>query len=82
MLSLPVHLGTRLPRYQAGAHRPRLLRGGRRDLPGRRRRAGREDLKKIRGRVGQLTDEDWQNRRVALARGGRDPWGNARFQAR
>ncbi len=32
-----------------------------------------EDLKKIRGRVRQLTDEDWQNRRVALARGGRDP---------
>jgi hypothetical protein len=42
--------------------------------------AGRDDLKKIRGRVRQLSDEDWQNRRVALARGGRDPWGKARFK--
>jgi len=42
--------------------------------------AGREDLRKIRGRVKQLTDEDWQNRGVALARGGRDPWGKARFK--
>jgi hypothetical protein len=42
--------------------------------------AGREDLKKIRGRVRQLTDEDWQNRWVALQRGGRDPWGKARFK--
>ena len=41
---------------------------------------GSEDLKKIRGRVRQLTDEDWQNRRTALARGGRDPWGKARFK--
>jgi hypothetical protein len=41
---------------------------------------GREDLKKVRGRVRQLSDEDWQNRRVALARGGRDPWGKARFK--
>lgn len=40
---------------------------------------GRDDLKRIRGRVRELTDEDWQNRRVALARGGRDPWGKARF---
>jgi hypothetical protein len=42
--------------------------------------AGREDLKKIRGRVRQLTDEDWQNQRVALGRGGRDAWGKARFK--
>ena len=41
---------------------------------------GREDLKKIRGRIRQLTDEDWQNRRAALARGGPDPWGKARFK--
>jgi hypothetical protein len=41
---------------------------------------GREDLAMIRGRVEQLTDEDWQNRRVALRRGGRDPWGKARFK--
>ena len=34
----------------------------------------------IRGRVRQLTDEDWQNRQVALRRGGRDPWGKARFK--
>ena len=27
---------------------------------------GAEDLAMIRGRVEQLTDEDWQNRRVAL----------------
>jgi hypothetical protein len=47
---------------------------GRGDAP------GREDLKKIRGRVKELTDEDWQNRRVALQRGGRDPWGKARFK--
>lgn len=40
---------------------------------------GREDLKKIRGRVKQLTDEDWQNHRVAMQRGGADPWGKARF---
>ena len=45
-------------------------------------RPGREDLKKIRGGVRQLTDEDWQNRRVALARCGRDAWGKARVQAR
>jgi hypothetical protein len=42
---------------------------------------GREDLEMIRGRVRELTDEDWQNRRVALQRGGRDPWGKARFKA-
>jgi hypothetical protein len=41
---------------------------------------GREELKKIRGRVRELSDEDWQNRRVALQRGGRDPWGKARFK--
>jgi hypothetical protein len=35
---------------------------------------GREDLKKIRGRIRELTDKDWQNRRVALQRGGWDPW--------
>ena len=40
---------------------------------------GGEDLEMIRGRVEQLTDEDWQNREVALRRGGRDPWGKARF---
>jgi len=42
--------------------------------------SGREDLEMIRGRVEELTDEDWQNRQVALARGGRDPWGKARFK--
>lgn len=42
--------------------------------------AGRKDLKMIRGRVKQLTDEDWQNRPVALRRGGRDPWAKARFK--
>jgi hypothetical protein len=42
--------------------------------------AGAEDLAMIRGRVEQLTDEDWQNRRVALRRDGRDPWGKARFK--
>ncbi len=42
---------------------------------------GREDLKKIRGRVRQLTDEDWQNRDIAQKRGGRDPWSKARFKA-
>jgi hypothetical protein len=42
--------------------------------------AGRKDLRKIRGRVKQLTDEDWQNRQEALSRGGRDPWGKARFK--
>ena len=41
---------------------------------------GAEDLEMIRGRVGQLTDEDWQNRQVALRRGSRDPWGKARFK--
>ncbi len=41
---------------------------------------GSEDLKRIRGRVRQLTDEDWQNRQVACQRGGRDPWGKARFK--
>ena len=41
---------------------------------------GREDLKKIRGRVRQLNEEDWQNRQVALRRGGRDAWGKARFK--
>jgi hypothetical protein len=41
---------------------------------------GTEDLENIRARVGQLTDEDWQNRPVALARGGQDPWGKARFK--
>lgn len=41
---------------------------------------GREDLSKIRGRVRQLTDADWQNRNVALRRGGRDPWAKARFR--
>jgi hypothetical protein len=42
--------------------------------------SGSQDLEKIRGRVEQLTDEDWQNRRVALRRGGNDPWGKARFK--
>jgi hypothetical protein len=42
--------------------------------------SGRDELKKIRRRVRELTDEDWQNRRVALQRGGRDPWGKARFK--
>ncbi|MGZ4553430.1 MAG: hypothetical protein ACXVXQ_08050 [Mycobacteriaceae bacterium] len=41
---------------------------------------GLEDLKMIRGRVAQMTDEDWQNRQVALRRAGRDPWGKARFK--
>jgi hypothetical protein len=41
---------------------------------------GRADLKKVRGRVSQLTDEDWQNREVGLQRGGRDAWGKARFK--
>jgi hypothetical protein len=41
---------------------------------------GREDLEMIRGRGGQMTDEYWQNRQVALRRGGRDPWGKARFK--
>ena len=41
---------------------------------------GREDLAMIRGRVEQLSDEDWQNRRVALRRGGSDPSGKARFK--
>ena len=41
---------------------------------------GREDLEMIRGRVRQMTDEDWQNRQVAPRRGGRDPWGKARFK--
>jgi hypothetical protein len=41
---------------------------------------GRTDLAMIRGRVAQLTDDDWQNRSVALRRGGRDPWGKARFK--
>jgi hypothetical protein len=36
-------------------------------------------LEMIRGRVEQMTDEDWQNRRLVLDRGGRDSWGNARF---
>jgi hypothetical protein len=42
--------------------------------------SGAENLEMIRGRVEQLTDEDWQNRQVALRRGGRDPWGKARFR--
>ena len=41
---------------------------------------GSENLEMIRGRVGQMTDEDWQNRQVALRRGSRDPWGKARFK--
>lgn len=41
---------------------------------------GSDDLKMIRGRVKQMTDEDWQNREVALRRAGRDPWGKARFK--
>jgi hypothetical protein len=41
---------------------------------------GWEDLAMIRGRVEQMTDEDWQNRHVALRRGGSDPWGKARFK--
>jgi hypothetical protein len=41
---------------------------------------GAEDLAMIRGRVEQLTDEDWQNRPVALRHGGSDPWGKARFR--
>jgi hypothetical protein len=41
---------------------------------------GGEDLEMIRGRVKQMTDEDWQNRQVALRRGGRDPWGKARLR--
>jgi hypothetical protein len=43
-------------------------------------KAGAKDLAMIRDRVEQLTDEDWQNRRVALRRGGSDPWGKARFK--
>lgn len=42
--------------------------------------SGREDLVMIRGRVKELTDEDWQNRAVALRWDGRDPWGKARFK--
>jgi hypothetical protein len=42
--------------------------------------SGAEDLEVIRGRVEQLTDEDWQNRKVALRHRGRDPWGKARFK--
>ncbi|MGZ6693131.1 MAG: hypothetical protein ACXVHQ_37745 [Solirubrobacteraceae bacterium] len=42
--------------------------------------AGAEDLAMIRGRVEQLTDHGWQNRRVALRHGGSDPWGKARFK--
>ena len=42
--------------------------------------AGAEDLEMIRGRVEQLTEDDWQNREVALGRGGLDPWGKARFK--
>ena len=42
--------------------------------------AGAEDLEMIRGRVEQMTDEDWQNRQLALRRGGTDPWGKARFK--
>jgi hypothetical protein len=41
---------------------------------------GREDLAMIRERVEELTDEDWQNRRVALRHDGEDPWGKARFK--
>jgi hypothetical protein len=41
---------------------------------------GIDHLAMIRGRVEQLTDEDWQNREVALRRGGRDPWAKARFK--
>ena len=41
---------------------------------------GRADLRKIRKRVRQLTNEDWQNRELALHRGGREPWGKARFK--
>jgi len=41
---------------------------------------GRTDVEMIRRRVEQMTDEDWQNRQVALRRGGRDPWGKARFK--
>jgi hypothetical protein len=47
---------------------------------GREDTAGGEDLEMIRGRVEQMTDDDWQNRQVALRRGGRDPWGKARFK--
>jgi hypothetical protein len=42
--------------------------------------SGHEDLKKVRRHVRQLTDEDWQNRPVAMGKGGRDPWGKARFK--
>ncbi len=41
---------------------------------------GKKDLAMIRRRVRALTDEDWQNRAVALRRGGRDPWAKARFK--
>lgn len=41
---------------------------------------GAEDLEAIRGHVEQLTDEDWQNRHVALRQGGRHPWGKPRFK--
>jgi hypothetical protein len=41
---------------------------------------GSEDLEMIRGRVEQMTDEDWQNRQVALRGAGRDPWAKARFK--
>lgn len=41
---------------------------------------GSEDLELIRGRVEEMTGEDWQNREVALRRGGRDPWAKARFK--
>jgi hypothetical protein len=41
---------------------------------------GLDQLAAIRRRVRQLTDEDWQNRQVALRKGGRDPWAKARFK--
>jgi hypothetical protein len=42
--------------------------------------SGSENLAMIRQRVEQMSDEDWQNRRVALRGRGRDPWGKARFK--
>jgi hypothetical protein len=41
--------------------------------------AGAKDLEKIRARVELLTEEEWQNRTLGLARGGDVPWGKARF---
>ena len=77
-VQLSVHLGCPDTRLQ-GSARGCCLEGveihqGEGDTP------GSEDLEMIRGRVGQMTDEDWQNRQVALRRGGGDPRGKARFK--